>query len=284
MKHIAAYLFILIALSGCNNITTHPNSKVLARVHDKYLYLDDIRSTIPRGISVRDSISMLRNIVNDWVKTNVMIYQAKKNLPSEQLDFSKQLDEYKNSLIIYTYETNLIDQNLDTIVSEKEILDYYNAHLSDFELKENIAKVAYIVIENNFEIESQLDTIFSLNDSIIIDSLESITEIYGITYNTDTSIWIPYFDIQKIIPIETYNIEHFLNNNRYVKIETDRYVYYALFFDFKIKDDISPLAFKSADIRNIIISKRKVQLVKEVRKDIFNRASESNEFEIFYND
>lgn len=284
MRNIFAYLVVLLLASSCINTINQNDSKVLARVHDKYLYISDIEGIIPNNVTPRDSISIVRSFVNEWVKTNVMIYQAEQNLPAEQLDFSKQLDEYRNSLIIYKYETNLIYQNLDTIVSDEEILQYYNGHLSDFELKENITKAAYIIIDNDPEVEYQFDEIFNMADSVFFDSLEVYSPNYALSSNIDTSNWVSFFEIQQIIPIETYNRELFLKNNRVVKINTDRYIYFVKFFDFKIKDDISPLDFKQKDIYNIIISKRKVKLAREVRRDIYERALMNKEFEVYYHE
>ncbi len=254
----------------------------MATVQDSYLYISDIEDIIPENISPRDSIAFIRSYVNDWVKTNVMIYQARQNLPESQLDFSQQLEDYQNSLIIYHYETKLINQNLDTIVTETDIEEYYNSHLNDFELKENITKAIYVIIRNDSVTEEIFDEVFSLHDTLLYHSLEYYTPIYAISSHLDTTSWVSFFDIQQMIPIETYNRELFLKNNRFVKIKTERYIYLVKFIDFKIKDDISPLDFKRNDIYNIIISRRKVRLAKKVRNDIFERALKNNEFKIYY--
>ncbi len=284
MRNILAYLIVLTIATGCINPINQNEGDAVARVGNTYLYASDIANIIPKNASPRDSITIVRSYVNDWVRTNVMISQAELNLPPDQLDFSKQLEEYRNSLIIYKYETSLIDQNLDTIVTDGEIEDYYNSHLSDFELKENITKAAYIIIDNNLTLEDQFDHIFSLEDSILFDSLDYLVPSYALSSNLDTSKWISFFNIQKVIPIETYNREHFLKNNRLVKINTEKFIYYVKFFNFKIKDDISPLDFKRNDIYNIIISKRKVMLAKEVRSDIYERALKNSEFEVYYHE
>ncbi|MDG1901073.1 MAG: hypothetical protein P8I80_02485 [Bacteroidales bacterium] len=283
MRKILLYLLLLLVTAGCLNNMNNHDSKILARVHDKYLYIDDLGGLFQKNMSPRDSISTLRGYVNEWVRTNVMIYQAEMNLPDDQLNFAKQLDDYRNSLIIYNYETSLINQNLDTIVSEDEVYEYYNSHLSDFELKENISKALYIVSDNSTEKEEIFDQIFVMADSLLYDSIEYYAPLYALSYSLDTSKWVSFFDIQKTIPIETYNIEIFLNNNRMVKINTERFIYYIKFIDFRIKDDISPLDFERKDIYNIIISKRKIRLAKEVRNDIYERAIINNDFEIYYN-
>lgn len=272
----------MLLTTGCIDTFKQSDSPALAKVHNRYLYVSDIVDIIPENISPRDSISLVRSYVNDWVRTNVMIYQAQQNLPPDQLDFSKQLEDYRNSLVIYHYETQLINQNLDTIISDIEIEEYYNSHLTDFELKENITKAIYIITENNPEDEDQFDQIFALPDSSMFDSLYYYSEINALSSYLDTTNWVSFFNIQQIVPIETYNRELFLKNNRFIKISTDRYIYFVKFIDFKIKDDISPLAFKRNDIYNIIISRRKVKLAKKVRKDIYDRALKNKEFEIYY--
>ena len=282
MRKIVSYLVILALLTGCINTLKDNNSPLLARVHDKYLYISDIQGIVPDNSTPRDSIALIRSYVNDWVRTSVMIYQAQQNLPAGQLDFTKQLEDYRNSLIIYRYETKLIDQTLDTIVTDNDIESYYNTHSSDFELKENITKAVYVIIEDDLEIEEKYDQIFSLPDSLLFDSLAYYTTTNTVSLYLDTTKWLSFYNVQQIIPIETYNRELFLKNNRFVKIVTDRYLYFVKFIDFKIKDDISPLDFKRNDIYNIIISRRKVRLAKKVRNDIYERALKNDEFEIYY--
>jgi len=213
-----------------------------------------------------------------------MAHQAQKNLTDKQLDFSQQLEDYRNSLIIYSYERELINQNLDTLVTDEEIEIYYNAHLGDFELKENIAKVIYTVIEYGLEVEEDFEEIFNLPDSLLLDSLESFSKTYARTYFLDTTTWIPFSELQDLIPIESYNRDLFLNNRRYFKLADNNNIYMLKFVGFKIKEDTSPLDFKRNDIRSIIVNKRKIVLVKKVRSDIFNKALQNNEFEIYYNE
>ncbi len=282
MRKILSYLIVLVLTTSCINTLNQNDSLILAKVHDNYLYFSDIKNIIPDNISARDSIAFVRSYAKDWVKTNVIIYHAKQNLPASQLDFSKQLDDYRNSLIIYQFETNFINQNLDTIVSDIEIEEYYNSHLNDFELKENITKAIYVITDQNSTVEAQFDYLFSLPDSLLFDSLEYYIPEHAISSNLDTTRWVGFFNIQQIIPIETYNRELFLKNNRFIKIVDERYIYFVKFIDFKIKDDISPLDFKRNDIYNIIISQRKVMLTKKVRNDILERAMKNREYEVFY--
>lgn len=271
-------------MSACNPALNNERGAVIARVQDNYLYESDIEGLVPENASMYDSIAMVKNYTDNWIKTQLMVTQAKKNLTEDQLDFDSQLDEYKNSLIIFKYETELIKQLLDTIVSDAEIENYYLENLNDFELKENIVKLQYIIISNSDEEEDLFTEIFSLPDSLLLDSLEVYSELYAKNYFLDTSYWFRFDDLLEIIPIETYNQELFLKGKRFVNLSDEQYTYLLNFVDFKLKDDTSPLDFERNDIVSIITNKRKMALIKKVRKDLYLKAVQNKEFEVYYND
>lgn len=275
---------ILFAFSACDNRIKDENNLVLAKVHDDYLYDTDLIGLIPANTSHRDSIVLTRNYVNNWIKTKLMVEKARYNLRDEQLDFEKRLVEYENSLIIFEYESELINQKLDTTISESELKLFYTNHLSDFELKENIVRIFYAVIENNHPEREQIENTFSLADSLVIDSLEILSTTYDFTAFLDTSLWISFGELKRKIPIETYNQELFLKDKRFIKISDDDDYYMLKFVDFRITDDISPYELVEKNIRNIILAKRKIELIKSVREEIYNQAALNNDFEIYYHE
>jgi len=279
---ISTLLFAVIF--ACQRPLIDNEGALLARVNDEYLYDSELKGLVPEGSSPRDSMVLVKNFVNNWVKTTLMISQAEKNLTDHQLNFDKQLTDYKNSLIIFKYESEWINQNLDTAVIDSEIETYYKEHLSDFELKENIARVMYVILDQDSEEDLMFDEVLNLPDSLMLDSLEALCKLYANSFYLDTANWISFNRLQKIVPIETYNQELFLKENNFVKLNKGSELYLIKFVDYKIEDDISPLDFEYNDIRNIIINKRKMRLVKKMRNDIYENAILSKEFEIYYND
>lgn len=279
---ISALLFVVIF--ACQRPLINKEGTLLAKVNDEYLYDSELKGLVPEGSSPRDSMVLVKNFVNNWVKTALMINQAEKNLTGQQLNFNKQLTDYKNSLVIFKYESEWISQNLDTIVIDSEIETYYNEHLSDFELKENIARVMYVILDKGSEEDLKFDEILNLPDSLMLDSLEALCELHANSFDLDTANWISFNRLQKIVPIETFNQELFLRENNFIKLNKGNELYLIKFVDYKIKDDISPLDFEYDDIRNIIINKRKMGLIKKMRDDIYENAILNKEFEIYYND
>jgi len=100
----------------------------VARVNEVYLFESDLKGIIPPGTSAKDSLMLTRSYIDSWIRKQLIVRQAMNNLSEDQLEFSKQLDNYKNSLIIYAYENTLVRQKLDTLVSDEEIENYYDAN------------------------------------------------------------------------------------------------------------------------------------------------------------
>ncbi|HFB61906.1 MAG TPA: hypothetical protein ENJ69_02870, partial [Bacteroidetes bacterium] len=220
---VALFLVAMwLALAGCQP-KKDTGDAPLARVGDTYLYVNDLKGLIPQGASPRDSLLFCQSYINKWVHTQLLLQQAEKNLPEEKLDFKKRLEEYRNALIIYQYETEYVRQNMDTVVTEKEINDYYNSHLKDFQLKENIVKVIYAILDRKREDAPQLEKtfwkIFHLPDSVLLDSLENFAPVMAENFSTDTNTWIPFNRLLKVIPIETYNQSLYLKNHRIIKLK-----------------------------------------------------------------
>lgn len=281
---LVAGILFWTALAGCKQKKDEGNAP-LARVGSVYLYVNDLKGLIPRGASPHDSLLYCQAYVNKWIHTQLLVQQAEKNLPEDKLDFKKRLEEYKNSLIIYQYETEYVRQNLDTIVTDQEIDRYYKSHLKDFQLKENIVKTIYAIINRKREDAPVLERVFwhmfHLPDSVLLDSLENYAPTMAENFSTDTNTWIPFNRLLKVIPIETYNQSIYLKNHRIIRLKDEDRIYFVKFINFKIKDEISPEELEEGFIRQIILNKRKTELVRQLREGIFKQAEKHKEFEIY---
>lgn len=279
-----AILFLFLSLDACKRPLANKEGNILARVNDEYLYGSDLKGLVPEGTPPADSIALVKNYVRNWIKTTLLIQQAENNLSKQQLNFEQQLNDYKNSLIIFRYESEWIKQNLDTIVSDAEIESYYQQHASDFELKENIAKLMYIILDKDSKDEGKFDKALKLPDSLKLDRLENLCKEYANSFYLDTATWVRFNWIEENLPLEMYNPEQYLNKNTFVKVTEGDDLYLIKFMEYKIKDDVSPIDFEYNHIRNIIINKRKMNLAKKLRDDIYENAILNNEFEIYYNE
>lgn len=275
------FLCCLAFLFSCTSGKKEEEQNVVARVNEKRLYLSDIKEVLPTNSSPEDSVRFVKNYVNNWVRLNLLIDKAEANLGDDQKDVEAQLENYRNSLIIYAYEKELVSQKLDTSVSQKEIEEYYNRNQKDFELKDNIVKVNYAKVGKNDKALPKIKSLFYTTDEENRKKLEDLCRQSAVNYFLDDQAWLLFDDLLKEIPIKTYNQEQFLQNNRSVEMQDTAYVYLVNILNFRIKDGVSPLSFERENIRNIILNKRKLNLINKMKDDLYKEALEKKQIEIY---
>lgn len=269
-------LFIFISCSESNSIT---QEKPVARAGKYYLYPADL-AEITAG--QEDSAEAAKKFIHNWVREMLVLQQAEKNLSEDKKKFDKMADDYRKSLITYQYESELVEQKLDTVVNVEEIEKYYQENKSNFELKDNIIKVTYVKVRKNAPKVEKIKDWYRSNQVKDKDALSSYCYQYAENFFLDENTWLLFDDVLKEIPIKLYDKEQFLQNNRTIETQDSVYLYFVNIKGFMTKNSISPLSFEKENIRNIILNKRKVELIKKMREDIYNEAAANKSFEIYY--
>ncbi len=275
--------FFLFGICSCQYFTKEEKAQpnVIARAFDHKLYQSDIETIVPKGTSNRDSINIIYNYINNWLRQKVVLQKADDNLTVEQKNVQKQLDEYRNSLITYIYERQLVSEKLDTNVSEEEIQKYYDDNATNFQLKDNIIKVRYIRVPEN---APKLDKVRKWYKSDLPkerEQLEGYCHQFAIDFNLNDEEWLLFDDLLKKVPIKTYDKEEYLRNNRFIETSDTSSIWLVNIKGFKIKESISPLSFEKDNIRNLIVNKRKLALVETMEKTAFEQAVNKNNIKIY---
>ncbi len=274
-------LFLLIFLTSCTAFFKKKSERVLARVHDEYLYESDLKGVFTPGVVQKDSLSITKSFIENWIRQKLIIHQAEKNLSEGQMDFSMQLENYKNSLIIYEYENALIRQNLDTLITDEELQNYYDDNQQNFLLKDNLIQIQYVKLPIKSGNIRQFKKLLASNNQDDKNTLSELCEKQASDYFLDDQNWLLFNDLLKQIPVKTYNQEDFLKNHREFEYQDSMFMYLVRFKDFKIKESVSPFSFEKQRIRDIILNKRKIELIKRMQDDIYANARKKNIFEIY---
>jgi hypothetical protein len=274
-------IILLILATSCSTFFKKKSERVLARVYDVYLYESDIKGIVSPGTLPKDSLAITRSFIDNWVRQRLILVQAEKNLTKAQMDFTRQLEDYENSLKIYEYENALVRQNLDTLITEEEMQNYYDANQQNFLLKDNIVQVQYVKLPLKSPYLKQVKKLLSSDDQDDKNKLAGLCEKQAADYFLDDQNWVLFNDLLKQIPVRSYNQEDFLKSHRDLEYQDSMYLYLVRFKDFKIKESISPLGFEKQRIRDIILNKRKIELINRMQDDIYANARKKNVFEIY---
>ncbi|HRG38282.1 MAG TPA: peptidyl-prolyl cis-trans isomerase, partial [Bacteroidia bacterium] len=160
----------------------------------------------------------------------------------------------------------------------------YNNNKANFELRDNIIKVIYIKVNKTAPEMKKLKNWYKSDEPKDKEQLASYCHQFAANFYLDDNSWLFFDDLLKEIPIQTYNKELFLQNNRFVEVSDSLYNYFVNIKGFKIRNSLSPISFETENIKNIILNKRKLQLIAKMKEDVYNDAVNNNKIEIFIND
>lgn len=278
----ALHLLLVIFINSCHKTSLHSEEeKPAARVGDSYLYPSDLQKIIVKNLEKKDSVEFVRKYINTWIHETLLLQQAEKNLVSEQMKFETMVEDYRRSLITYHYESQLVKEKLDTVVSNEEIEKYYEENKSNFELKDNIIKVIYVKVRKTAPKVDKIKEWYTSSNAKDKDALTSYCYQYAENFYLDENTWLLFDDLLKEIPMKLYDKEAFLQNNRHIEVQDSVFFYYVNIKGFMTKNSISPLSFEKENIKSIIVNKRKVELIKKMREDVYMEAVKNKSFEVY---
>lgn len=257
--------------------------KIIARSGDQELTLSSFEELIPKNTSSSDSALFVKKFVDDWVKKQLMISKAQEAIDFNEARIKKKVLDYQYALMVHEYEQKYIDAHLDEDVSETEILEYYETKSQNFVLRQNLAKCVY------FKIPSSAPRISRFR-RFMRDYPKDTAEIweYANEYATkafiEDSVWVKFNDVLLETPLkDTSDKTNFLRRNSSIEASDEDHIYFLKVFEHKLIGEIAPVEFIKDNIADIIINKRKIELKKELEKNIYEEAKNTNAFEIYTN-
>lgn len=271
-------LTFLLFLAGCDFFQQNAKEVVVAECYGNYLYESDLKGIVPEHASVMDSLQRINSFIDSWIERQVLLHQAETNLSKEQLDLKSQVEEYRNSLVMYAYETQLINQKLDTVVSEDEISAYYEENKEDFQLRNTMVRVVYVILKADCNEKEAFHELMSDPDTLLLQTLDALSAHCAEKSYLDVDSWMRLDDLIRIIPMEILNPEIFLKRNRFVTLESDEYTYMVRFEEYLLEESISPLALERDNIRSVILTQRKQQLIERMKAATYAKAKREHAF------
>ncbi|WP_452224318.1 peptidyl-prolyl cis-trans isomerase [Lacinutrix chionoecetis] len=282
LKRIAIYTVIGFMLTSCDYFKKTETQDAIARVNEVYLYKDDLKTILPENYTQEDSTVITNNFINQWATEQLLVQGATVNLDENtQKEFDALVNEYKNDLYSKAYLEALVYKNLDTVVSANEASKYYEDNKQVFKLNEDLVKLRYINIDENRldfnEIKEKFKR-FNAKDKRELDSVA----IQFKSYSLNDSVWIRLDQvITKIPTVTTENKNELLKKSNFIQRKDSLGLYLMQITDVLLRNDEAPLEYVRPTIKQIVINKRKLELISKLEKDITKDAIKNKQFEIY---
>ncbi len=273
---------LLLTIQSCNLRSDTQEQVPLARVNDAFLYESDIDFSFVEGQSEMDSIIYVQNIINNWATTQLLIDGAVLNLKKDtQTEFEQLVQQYKSDLYTSAYVEALVNNNLDTLISDQELDDVYNNNTQLFVLKEDLLKMRYVNVNSKL---SNLDEVkkrfkrFNAEDKFVLDSIA----IQFNSFYLKDSIWIKSEQvISKIKPLQLGFNKVLLKKPNFIQLKDSLGLYLMQVNEVLKRGSQAPKQYVLPTLKQIVINKRKLKLIKQLKSDIVNDAIKNKNFEIY---
>ncbi len=273
---------LLVVIVSCQKFGDQIKKETIARVNETYLYKDDIKDLVPKNTSKQDSINIVNNYINTWATRQLFIDQAKRNLTEGELkEFDDLVESYQSTLYINAYKNAVINKSIDMEVTEQDLESYYNQNLENFNLNEELVKLRYLHLPpgygNIVATQRQLNR-FNEED---IEELRTKKEEY-LAFSLNDSAWVRFDQVlNRIRILKKQDKSKLLRSGKYMQLRDSTGIYMVKVKDVLKRKEIAPLEYIKPTIRQIIINKRKLELIKKIEKDITRDAVENKQFEVY---
>lgn len=283
MKYWFGIIGSIIFLTSCGwfGKTSRKTDGTLAKVGDKYLYATDLTGLIQPGTSVKDSIQKVNLYVENWIKLQLLVQKAELNLTAERKNFEKELEDLRVSLLIHRYQEKVVEQMLDTVVTEEDIKKYYKENQQEFVLRNNIVKASYVIFSRSVKDRDKVKGWLMSDKEEGKLKLEKFCKDHAMSYQTNDTSWVFMDELERLIPFEYSSQESFLSRAKFYETQDSSMVYMVRLKDYKSKESVSPLEFERPVIKSLIINIRKQEILRKMEEDIYKEGLEKKSFQNF---
>lgn len=271
MRNTLFLLFLLVIVS-CTTEINHGGKTPIAIADDAFLYKEDLQMVIPPRLTGADSIKFAEDYIRKWAEDIVFYNRAKSNISNEK-EIELLVENYRRTLILNEYQERLVREKLEASISDEEIKKYYEQDKSLFVLSSSMLKGVYVKVPLKNKELKNVRRYMAFRNENDRDKLEGFTLRGAADYSYFLESWTDLSDISQKLP-KAVDVSTIRENKHMYEFHDSLFVH-MLYVDSVIsKGDYLPYELAYKDIWEVIYNEKKVQFIKEVRKDLYDKALE----------
>ncbi len=274
--------FIFFAGVSCSQ--EDEQDVVIVSVGEAELTRNKLMTLLPVVSSPADSAVFADEFIRSWVFRQVLLQKAEQYLSNETEDIEAAVEEYRSSLIIETYQNKLVDQKFNSSVSDDDVEAYYKDMKQNFVLNEPIIKGVYAVLPANApDLKGFVKLITKLGDD---ESAKVEEYLYSnaAQYKSFFDTWTTYSSVKKFFPADVAPDDpKTLVGKPALQSEKDGSIYLIKVTEAIAAGGQAPLDYVRGDIKNILVSKRKLEFLSSANRDLYDEAVKAGTIKFYEN-
>ena len=254
---------------------------VVARVGEHRLMRSELAAYIPAGVSSEDSLALAQSYIKSWAEELIFLDMAEKHLSAEEKDVTKDLEDYRRTLLKYRYEERYINDRLDTLISDEEVRNYYREHMDKFLVERPLLKVRYMIIPADSRSLKTIKELMSSDDAMDAIAADSLAFTAALRYVDSSDAWMDAIILARELGTDEVSMMSALRNRTIEFVGDDGLLRVAYVVDMVQKGSPAPLDYCEERIKDVLLSARKHELVGGLERDLLNDALAKGKFVIY---
>lgn len=271
--------FVLLAF-GCTEAVDHKGKTPLVQVGDNYLYMEDVMAVTPPGISEKDSAEMADRYIKNWIDDMLLYAKAEGNIPDDA-GINELVNSYRRELITHTYIEQIVSQEVENLIPDSEVEEYYNENKDAFLAVEPYIKGLYIKVPKTASGISQVRQWYKDGSERSVDKIEKYGLRNAVDYEYFYDRWRSVNDFFLRLPTDADKEKNNIGKNKNIELSDSAFYYFLHIEDCLGKGEILPLEYAGKDIREIIMNNKRVEFITKMKKDLYDEACDNNDIKYF---
>ena len=224
---------------------------------------------------------LAKQYINTWATELVYLKIAEEQLSKTEKDVTKELEDYRKSLLKYRYEQLYVNERLDTAVSDDLVEEYYNTHQEKFILSRPLVKARFLSISDESPAKEQIRKRMSSDEVEDLVEADSLAYSSAYKFTTWSNAWIDAAILAREFPMDYETMLSQMKKQWVETVDTLGVAKLAYIQDVIKKGQVVPIEYSAPAIKDIIISTRKQTLISTLEQDLLNDARENGKFVIY---
>ena len=270
---IAFFLMSVLFLFSCNNSTKEDSENIVLKYNEETLYKTDIPNLVPLKLSKKDSLNWVEDFKRRWLKNQIIISKAEKELPKQEKNIEQELLQYKADLLKFRFENYYIKNKINNQISNSEIEDYYDKNKSTLILQESIVKAIYIEIPNHIKNRYKVKQWLVSKRERDEDKLKVFCFQNADVFDDFEGNWVKVRQLRQLTQSNKLQTNKIIKN-RVIEQRGPNSTHYVFVTELIKKGEIMPLNYAKQEIMKLIRNKRKNQLLDLLNQKITEQVNE----------
>lgn len=268
----------LFLLSGCDTLKSDTSrGQLLAEVGAQQLYATDVEGIVPPGLASADSLQVLTDFIDRWVRDAAVSEEAISQL-GDSPDIERLVDQYRTSLARDRYQTKIASMRIDTVVTQEQLEQTYEQSKGGLSAKQTLVQAILVKMPSPVQDKEVFESAWNqLDDPSQRALVKEMAKRHASLTLLDEQTWYSAAEIGVLLPKEA--LGSIREGSSVAK--GDKHVYYLRINQLVNEGELTPLPYVREQLSKIILEQRKAAFLGTFTDEIYQEARTHNRVKIY---